>query len=149
MRNYFWFTYLTLLFLVSAITHAQNTPPTITATGDQQYCGNMPMNIVTNVSITDPDPTDTTLPVVYIQISEGYSNGQDVLTLAGTHPNITASWAPDLGRISLIGPATFAEYEAAIQDILFQTVQTNFTEDKFFSINLGDAKHRNPLDSRT
>lgn len=141
MRNISRLILICLLLLTSAIAHAQNTPPTITAVGDQQYCGDMPMNIVTNVFITDPDPTDTTLPVVYIQISEGYTNGQDQLTLTGTHPNISAFWTPDLGRISLTGPATFAEYEAAIQDIVFQTTQTNFTQDKFFSINLGDANY--------
>ncbi|MBC8756734.1 T9SS type B sorting domain-containing protein [Kordia sp. YSTF-M3] len=141
MRSFSRLIQLSFLLLASAIAHAQNTPPTITATGNQQYCGDMPMNIVTSVSITDPDPTDTTLPVVYVQISEGYSNGQDQLTLTGTHPNINGFWTPALGRMALVGPATFAEYEAAIQDIVFETTQTNFTEDKFFSINLGDANY--------
>jgi len=141
MRNISRSTLIFLLVFASAIAHAQNTPPTITAQGDQQYCGDVPMNIVTSVSITDPDPTDTTLPVVYVQISEGYTNGQDALTLTGTHPNIDGFWTPALGRISLVGPATFAEYEAAIRDVVFQTTQTNFTEDKFFSINLGDANY--------
>lgn len=128
-----------LLFLVTTIS--AQTPPTITATGNQQYCGNASMNIAMNVSITDPDPGDTTLPIVYIQISEGYSSGQDVLSLSGTHASINAVWEADLGRLALIGPATFAEYEAAIEDVVFETTQTNFTEDKFFSINLGDANY--------
>ncbi|WP_430411802.1 T9SS type B sorting domain-containing protein [Kordia sp.] len=130
-----------LMLLASIIAYAQNTPPTITTQGNQQYCGDMPMNIATSVSITDPDPTDTTLPVVYIQISEGYVDGQDQLSLTGTHPNITAFWTPALGRLALVGPATFAEYEAAIAAVVFETTQTIFTEDKFFSINLGDANY--------
>ncbi|WP_298426667.1 T9SS type B sorting domain-containing protein [uncultured Kordia sp.] len=129
------------MLLTTMILHAQNTPPTITAQGDQQYCGNMPMSIVTSVSITDPDPADTTLPVIYIQISEGYTNGQDQLSLTGIHPNINAFWTPALGRLALVGPATFAEYEAAIEAVVFETTQTIFTEDKFFSINLGDANY--------
>lgn len=129
-----------LLLLATLILHAQ-TPPNISAEGDQHYCEDVPMNIAMNVSITDPDTQDTSLPVVYIQISEGYSNGQDQLSLTGTHPNIDASWAPDLGRLALVGPATFAEYEAAIEAVVFQTTQTSFTEDKFFSINLGDANY--------
>jgi len=141
MRHFSQLIQFFLLLLASAIAYAQNTPPSITAIGDQQYCENMPMNIVTSVSITDPDATDTTLPVVYIQISEGYANGQDQLTLTGTHPNINASWNAALGRMSLIGPATFVEYETAIQDVVYQTTQTTFTEDKFFSINLGDANY--------
>ncbi|WP_420574906.1 T9SS type B sorting domain-containing protein [Kordia sp.] len=130
-----------MLLLVTTISYAQNTPPTITAEGNQQYCGDVPMSIVTSVSITDPDPEDTTLPVVYIQISEGYVNGQDELSLTGTHPNISAFWTPALGRLALVGPATFAEYEAAIQAVVYQTTQTNFVQDKFFSINLGDANY--------
>ncbi len=130
-----------MLLLATLTAYAQNTPPTITATGDQQFCGDAPMNIITSVSITDPDPTDTTLPIIYIQISEGYSNGNDVLSLTGTHPNINAFWTPALGRLALVGPATFAEYEAAIADVVFETTQTIFTEDKFFSINLGDANY--------
>jgi len=127
-----------LLFLVTVIAHAQ-TPPSISANGDQKYCGDAPMTIATNVSITDADAGDTTLPVVYIQITEGYSNGQDMLTLTGTHPNITAFFTPALGRLALVGPATFAEYEAAIESVVFETTQTNFTQDKLFSINLGNA----------
>ncbi|AXG68105.1 hypothetical protein KORDIASMS9_00295 [Kordia sp. SMS9] len=129
-----------LLFTTTAILYAQ-TPPTITADGDQKYCGDAPMPIAFNVSITDPDPADTSLPVVYIQIAEGYSEGEDQLSLTGIHPNITAFWTPALGRLALVGPATFAEYEAAIEAVVFETTQVNFTEDKFFSINLGDANY--------
>jgi gliding motility-associated-like protein len=129
------------MLLLFATTVPAQTPPTISAQGDQQYCGDTPMQIANNVSITDPDPGDTTLPLVTIQISEGYTNGQDQLSLTGTHPTINAFWTPDLGRLALVGPATFAEYEAAIEAVVFETTQTNFTEDKFFSINLGDANY--------
>ncbi|PTX58761.1 gliding motility-associated-like protein [Kordia periserrulae] len=140
MRTFSTYILCVILLLLVANVRAQ-TPPTITATGDQQYCGDAPMNIATSVSITDPDAGDNTLPIVYIQISEGYSNGQDLLSLTGTHANINAFWTPDLGRLALVGPATFAEYEAAIESVVFETTQTNFTEDKFFSINLGDANY--------
>ncbi|MCH2195505.1 T9SS type B sorting domain-containing protein [Kordia sp.] len=140
MRNFSKSIHLCFLFLVTVVSYAQ-TPPSITAEGDQQYCGDTPMNIAMNVSITDPDAGDTSLPIVYVQISEGYSNGQDELSLTGIHPNIDAFWTPNLGRLALVGPATFAEYEAAIEAIVFETTQTNFTEDKFFSINLGDANY--------
>ncbi|MFK7746775.1 MAG: T9SS type B sorting domain-containing protein [Kordia sp.] len=140
MRNLSTSICFYLLFIATTISHAQ-TPPTISAEGDQQYCGDVPINIAMNVSITDPDAQDTSLPIIYIQISEGYSNGQDVLSLTGTHPNIDAFWTPALGRLALVGPATFAEYEAAIEAVVFETTQTNFTEDKFFSINLGDANY--------
>ncbi|MEM6721546.1 MAG: T9SS type B sorting domain-containing protein [Bacteroidota bacterium] len=140
MRNFSKYLYSWLLFLASTIMYAQ-TPPSIAADGDQKYCGDAPMNVAFNVSITDPDPEDTTLPVAYIQISEGYSEGEDQLILTGTHPNINGFFTPALGRLALVGPATFAEFEAAIEAVVFETTQTVFTEDKIFSINLGDANY--------
>ncbi|WP_229719610.1 T9SS type B sorting domain-containing protein [Winogradskyella haliclonae] len=134
---------LALLF-VSASTlslFAQDLPPEITATGNQGYCPGTPINIVTSVSITDPDIADTTLNEIFIQISEGYVAGFDNLTLAGVHPNIIADWQPAQGQLVLNGPATFAEFEAAILDIEFSTTQTVFTSNRSFSINLGNANY--------
>ena len=54
-----------------------NIAPTITATGNQAYCPLSNINIVTNISITDPD--DTSTEAIYIQISSGYSSGQGLL----------------------------------------------------------------------
>ncbi|WP_460218068.1 T9SS type B sorting domain-containing protein [Psychroserpens sp. MEBiC05023] len=131
---------LVLIFGLTGYGYAQ-TPPTISVQGNQEFCGTFPMNIVTSVSITDPDPFDTTLPKVDIQISEGYTFGQDVLILNGTYPNITSSWIIGEGKLTLNGPATFAEFETAISNVVYSTVEANFTQDKFFSINLGDANY--------
>ena len=60
MRSFSRSIYFYLLLFVTAISHAQ-TPPNITAEGDQQYCGDAPMNIAMNVSITDVDAQDTSL----------------------------------------------------------------------------------------
>lgn len=131
-----------LLFIISLlclgdVLSQQGTPPQITVTGNQLYCSESPMNIVTSVSISDPD--SSILNEIYIQISQGYTTGQDVLNLTGTHPNITASWSTIEGELTLTGPASLLEFEAAISDVVYQTTETNFTEDKVFSINLGTA----------
>jgi len=76
---------------------------------------------------------------VKIQISQGYVNGSDLLLLSGVNPGITSNWSAAQGALTLNGPATFAQFETAIENILFQTTQTVFTEDRFFSINLGVA----------
>lgn len=130
------------IFLVSifctlnfAICVAQATPQ-IVSTGNQLYCGSAEMSIVTDISISSGAGI---LDEAYIQISQGYTSGQDVLSLSGTHPNISSSWSVNEGVLALSGTATFAEYEDAIADVIFQTTQTNFTEDKVFSINLGNA----------
>ncbi|WP_234969227.1 T9SS type B sorting domain-containing protein [Winogradskyella jejuensis] len=132
---------LLLIFIGSIILNAQDLPPEITATGDQNYCVGVPMPIVSTVSITDPDVTDTTLDEIFVQISEGYVSGFDVLNLTGLHPNITAVWQQTEGQLVLSGPATFAEFEAAILDIEFSTTQTIFSSDRSFSINLGNANY--------
>ncbi len=131
-------THLTILMVCNIII-AQNSPPEISASGNQMYCADNPMPVVTSVSITDPDPADNTLDEAFVQISEGYVQGSDNLTLTGVHPNITAVWSAVEGKLTLTGTATFAEYENAIEDVVFQTTQTSFSDDKFFSINLGNA----------
>jgi gliding motility-associated-like protein len=118
-----------------ALCFSQATPQ-IVASGNQLYCGSSEMPIVTDISISSGAGI---LDEAYIQISQGYTAGQDVLSLSGTHPNISASWSVSEGVLALSGTATFAEYEDAIADIIFQTTQTNFMEDKVFSINLGNA----------
>ncbi|WP_430466645.1 T9SS type B sorting domain-containing protein [Winogradskyella ouciana] len=113
-------------------------PPNITATGNQFYCGESPMPIVTDVSIYGGSGDDI-LEEVFVQIATGYTLGSDVLSLTGISPNITASWSIGEGLLTLTGPASFTEFENAILDIQFQTSENNFTQDKFFSINLGNA----------
>lgn len=124
----FFYTFFSLSF-------AQGTPQ-ITASGNQLFCGDAPMPIVTAINIASGVGS---LDVAYIQISQGYTSGQDVLSLTGTHPNITASWSANEGVLTLLGTASFLDYENAIAEVVYQTTQTNFTEDKVFSINLGNA----------
>ena len=130
---------LTFIFLWSSLGLSQDSPPQIVATGNINYCADAPVSIVTSVSITDPDPLDTTLDAVVIQISQGYAMGQDLLSLVGSHPNINAIWSQSEGTLTLNGPATFLEYEQAILNTQFTTTQTVFTSNRSLSINLGNA----------
>ena len=118
---------------------AQASPPQIEVTGNQGYCADMPMKIVTSVSIGDPAAADTTLEDVFIQISEGYAVNQDLLSLQGTYPNITSTWSAVQGKLALNGPASYQEFTNAISNVVFETTQETFTEDKLFSINLSTA----------
>lgn len=120
------------------VAQSSNLTPSISAEGLIEFCSENPMPIVTDVSITPPI-NSSNWDEVYIQITGGYTSGQDQLQLSGTHPNITASWNPDLGQLALIGPADLSEFEDAIRDVVYITTQTNFTDDKQFSINLGIA----------
>tara|TARA_Y100001933_G_scaffold263505_3_gene325272 strand:- start:360 stop:3737 length:3378 start_codon:yes stop_codon:yes gene_type:complete len=117
-----------------------NDPPTITATGDQQFCPGDTVSVVESVSITDSD--SSTLDAVYVQITSNYDVSGDILTLTGTHPNITASWDTSEGRLLLDGPATLAEFEAAVSAVVFQTTATVTSGDtRTFSIVLNEANY--------
>ena len=120
---------------------SQDAPPTILAEGEQGFCEGNAINIATNVSITDPDIGNTSLDVVVIQISQGYTLGEDSLNLTGSHPNITPSWSVSQGTLTLTGSATFLEFETAIEAVVYQTTATTITSDKFFSINIGNANY--------
>lgn len=119
---------------------AQNSPPEITASGDQQYCPGTSINIAESVSIVDTD--NNTLGAVYIQITANYDNSNDILTLTGTHNTITPSWDVSEGKLTLMGPATLAEFEAAILAVTFQsTASFSPGETRNFSIVLNEANY--------
>jgi len=133
---------LALLILITVFnSYGQDTPPQILVTGDQGFCADGPMPVVTSVTIADADAGDDTLDEVFIQISEGYAINQDLLTLNGNFPNITSDWSASEGKLTLNGPATFDEFTEAISNVLFETTQTEFIADKFFSINLSAANY--------
>ncbi|WP_103071252.1 C-type lectin-like domain-containing protein [Aquimarina sediminis] len=123
--------------ILAAFTPDQ--PPSIVVSGDQHFCPNASNSkpVVQSVTITDPD--DTTVDEISIQISSGYVNGQDLLTLTGSHPNITTSWNVTEGRLFLTGPATFAEFEAAILGVVYSASGSSPPELKEFSIVIGNA----------
>lgn len=121
-----------------------NDPPEITAVGDQDFCpGQSSINIVESISITDSD--DTTTQAVYIQISSGYQNGEDLLTLmnAATHSSngITNSWDATEGKLTLSGPATYIDFITAIEDVVYSTSSATPTGTRDFSITVGEANY--------
>lgn len=132
---------LFIILLCAFYSFSQNLPPEISVVGEQIYCSEIPVPIVTSATISDPNPEDTTLPEIFVQIAEGYEVGQDLLTLVGVNPNITSTWNASEGLLTLSGPATFSEFENAIENVLFQTTETSFTQDRQFSINLSDANY--------
>ena len=117
-----------------------NVAPILTATGNQIYCPGTSMKIVTNMTIVDPD--DTGIDAIYIQISSGYVNGQDVLTLAGNHPTIASSWNALTGKLTLTGVSgqpTYVNLVAAIKDVEYSNSAANPSGVRTFSITVGQA----------
>ncbi len=94
------------------------------------------------MTITDPD--DAGIDAIYIQISSGYSMGQDLLTLTGSHSTITSSWNSTTAVLTLTGASvqpTYVDLIAAIEDIEFSSSSTNPSGTRSFSISVGQANY--------
>lgn len=119
-----------------------NDAPILIATGNQLYCPGSQMKIVTSMTITDPD--DTGIDAIYIQISSGYVNGQDLLTLTGTHPNIVFNWDAPTGKLTLSGAsgqAAYVDLITAIENVVFSNFSANPSGTRTFSITVGQANY--------
>lgn len=131
-------------FFINGICWSQsNEPPNIIATGDQIYCPLSQIKIVSTFDIVDPD--DTEMKELHIQISTGYVNGQDQLTLTGSHSNIQANWSNLEGKLTLSGlggvNVSYVDFIAAVNDVVFQSNSANTSGEKFFSFTIGDANY--------
>ncbi|MFM9989592.1 T9SS type B sorting domain-containing protein, partial [Flavobacterium sp.] len=119
-----------------------NIAPVLIATGNQVFCPGTDMKIVTDMTIIDPD--DLGIDAVYIQISSGYVNGQDLLVLTGTHPNISSNWSASLGKLTLAGVSsqpTYVDLIAAIKDVVYSNNTLNPSGIRNFSISVGQANY--------
>lgn len=140
--------YLTgcLFFGLAALnTHAQtNQPPVVTASGNQIYCPGGTINVVTSFTITDPDPGDTTAEAVYVQISAGYSNGNDRLSLNTTIAGVTSVWDATAGKLTIKGNAgqqvPYTTLVQAVQNVVFSG-NANSSGNRTFSISIGEANY--------
>ena len=139
------FDILVLFFCFICFHHgiSQNIPPAINAVGDQYYCPLTQIPIVTSFDIVDPD--DTEIESFNIQISTGYVNGVDRLSLTGSHPNIIASWNASTGKLRLTGVGgaemLYTDLIAAVRDIVYESLFPTTSGDKFFSFTIGDANY--------
>lgn len=115
----------------------------MSAVGDGLFCPGTPLEVATSFTITDPD--DPGLEEFYIQISTGYERDHDVLRLVGDHPNISAHWNAQEGKLTL-GPTTgelipYGDLEAAIEAVFFESTSDAPVHEKHFSFTFGDANY--------
>ncbi|PKQ46312.1 Ig-like domain-containing protein [Confluentibacter flavum] len=125
------------------ISQVNNEPPTITAVGDQYYCPLTQLQIVTDFNIDDDD--DDSIESFNIQISTGYINGVDRLSLMGSHPNIVASWNPNEGKLRFTGVGgaemLYTDLIVAVNNVVYESLNANVSGEKFFSFTIGDANY--------
>lgn len=114
---------------------------TVTASGNQIYCPQSQLAIVTDFNIID---TSNSINALYIQISEGYVQGEDTLLLNGVHPNVSNFWYPPEGKLILnwvgTGAIDYNQLITAVKEIVFESTSKNPT-DKSFSITISDANY--------
>ncbi len=116
-----------------------NQPPILVVTGDQSFCPGSTLPVVESISITDPD--DTSAFQASIQISSGYVQGEDLLTLTGSHPSLTADWNASEGILTLTGPALLTAFEAAIRAVVYSNSAPTPSGTRVFSITVGNADY--------
>lgn len=118
--------------------------PVLQALGDQVFCPGTPIPVVTSMTIT-PDPDDVFLDGVYIQISTGYQQGTDLLSLQTPQAGITATWNASAGKLELTStsglPLDPSLFEAAVEDVVFSSSATNPSGTRSFSITIGQANY--------
>ncbi|MFV7234483.1 T9SS type B sorting domain-containing protein [Flavobacterium sp. ZB4R12] len=120
------------------------TPPVIKATGNQIYCPGSSIKIVENITIAN-DPIEPSTDAIYIQISSGYVNGQDQLTLTGSHPTIISSWDIASGKLKLSSPTgadvLYSDFVNAIKEVEFSNSSASPSGIRNFSITIGQANY--------
>jgi gliding motility-associated-like protein len=138
-----YLVFFILFFLPLQNTLAQDSPPVVTATGNQVYCKGTPIPIVTAFNITDIDDSETN--AIYIQISSGYVSGQDILTLNTTIPNITSSWNAASGKLTIQGVGgqnvPYTSLITAVENVFYNNNSANANGSRTFSITMGQANY--------
>ena len=145
MRPLYESILLSSLCLISFFSLAQtgSEPPVINAEGDQFYCPLSEIQIVSTISISNPD--DTVIEAFFVQISSGYNRQTDLLKLANDQPNIRASWNSNTAKLTLSSktsdPLVLDEIITAVKDIVFVNTDPEFSGERFFSLTIGDANY--------
>ena len=86
------------------------------------YTENGSLPITASITVSDLD--NTTIASATVQITGNYQNGQDLLTFVNT-PNITGSWNAATGLLTLSGPDTLANYQAALRSVNYTNTSDN------------------------
>ncbi|MDV6169047.1 T9SS type B sorting domain-containing protein [Flavobacterium sp. DG1-102-2] len=138
---------LAIAFLLPvSTTFAQaDIAPVVTASGAQQYCPGTALAITTAFNITDANDSGTS--AIYIQISSGYVNGQDILTLNFPGAGVTSTWDATTAKLTITSNTAgqdvpYVTLINAVQSVTYNNTSANPTSGtRTFSITVGDANY--------
>jgi hypothetical protein len=103
--------------------------------------------ITTTITATDVD--NAILASATVQITGGYKKGQDLLAFENT-ATITGVFDAKTGKLTLIGNATLAEYQAALRAVTYQnTSNTPSTGKRKVTFKVSDGAASSKAVSRT
>ena len=115
------------------------------------YAAGAPATAVTNsLTVTDTDSVNLTSATV--QITGNFQTGQDVLATSGTLPGTmtVSAFDPTAGRLTLSGPATVAQYQAALRGVTyFNSSATPSTSPRTISFIVNDGSNGSNTVTRT
>lgn len=101
--------------------------------------GDGEITIPTSVTISDVD--DPNMESATISFTSNYFNGEDVLNFVDTG-NISGSFNAITGVLTLSGSASLAEYQTALENILYENTSSDpieLTRTVSFTVNDGDT----------
>ncbi|HEX6223076.1 MAG TPA: DUF2341 domain-containing protein, partial [Chryseolinea sp.] len=80
-----------------------------------------PLSVTSTLVVTDVD--NPTLPFATVQITSNFNNSQDVLAFSGGF-GITATYNSATGLLTLTGPASPADFQAALRAVTYENTNT-------------------------
>ena len=98
------------------VTNVNDAPVVTVSSVDLNFTEQSPVGIDVSATISDVDDVD--LEGAVIQITSNYESGFDELSFTNQN-GISGVWDSGSGTLTLSGTATVAEYESAIQSIVF------------------------------
>jgi gliding motility-associated-like protein len=122
------------------------TPPELTATDSLAYCPLTQINIAPSFNITNPDVAG--INQIFIQISEGYDDDNDILKYNNSIPNIIAlPFDKDTGKLVLKWAGTGSQNDAdtalifAVKNVVFENISATPNGERKFSITIDEKNY--------
>ena len=139
LLSVFWL----LLFPFFIINAQSSSGVELTANPSQLYCPLTEQPIVTDFYIKGT--LEGGISAIYIQVSSGFNQSEDVLKLNENFENISPLWNASEAKLTLSSTdgsvLSIAELIQAVKSVVFYSSQSNPVRDKSISITIGEANY--------
>lgn len=143
MNIYLYRIPILLLVFLQSMFFCQNSPPIVSASGNQAYCPLDAIPVATSFTISDID--DDSIASFSVQISINYNENSDILRLNNVFPGILTVWNKREGKLTIRGVGgkeiLFVDLETIVKSVEFQSSDVNIVQDRLFSLTVGTANY--------